>query len=206
MGGGETSQAVGRFNSDPHFMVGIRRVVRRCPRGATTGGHDLYVIGALGHQLAHRRPNRVLAIRLCGKLVGAILEAGDEANPAALGIGFEDARHVIAANRDGRRGCSGDPHQRIAAHLPQQAQYLVTLGHRVRYLIKLNGREAMHLIELRTSPQGHPSYRRVCQEMHRLIDEVAGHHLVAGAMRFLGSDDVHLPRYEAEARVAASSD
>ena len=64
MGGGETSQAVGRFNSDPHFMVGIRRVVRRCPRGATTGGHDLYVIGALGHQLAHRRPNRVLAIRL----------------------------------------------------------------------------------------------------------------------------------------------
>ena len=87
----------------------------------------------------------------------------------------------------------------IARDLPQQAQYLVTLGHRIRYVIKLNAREAMHMIELRTSPQGHPSYRRICQEMHRLIDEVAGHHHVARAMRFLNSDDVHLPRYAAEA-------
>jgi hypothetical protein len=66
-------------------------------------------------------------------------------------------------------------------------------------MIKLNAREAMHMIELRTSPQGHPSYRQICQEMLRLIDEVAGHHLVAGAMTFAGSDDVHLPRYAAEA-------
>ncbi|HEX6540085.1 MAG TPA: FAD-dependent thymidylate synthase [Candidatus Dormibacteraeota bacterium] len=87
----------------------------------------------------------------------------------------------------------------ISPELPQQAQYLVTLGHRLRYLIKVNAREAMHMIELRTSPQGHPSYRHICQEMHRLIDEVAGHHHVARAMRFLNSDDVHLPRYTAEA-------
>ena len=125
-------------------------------------------------------------------------------------LGYAIPREVDAAGLATRWrdavGAAEAAHQRIAAHFPQQAQYLVTLGHRVRYLIKLNAREAMHLIELRTSPQGHPSYRRVCQEMHRLIDEVAGHHLVAGAMRFLGSDDVHLPRYEAEARVAASSD
>ncbi|HVC03941.1 MAG TPA: FAD-dependent thymidylate synthase [Candidatus Acidoferrales bacterium] len=91
-------------------------------------------------------------------------------------------------------------HKAMAGTFPQQAGYLVTLGHRVRYLIKLNAREAVHLIELRTSPQGHPSYRQICQEMLRLIDEVAGHHLVAGTMRFAGSDDVHLPRYAAEAR------
>src|ERR1700680_2748156 len=89
-------------------------------------------------------------------------------------------------------------YREIAAAFPQQAGYLVTLGHRVRYLIKLNAREAMHIIELRTAPQGHPSYRQICQEMLRLIDEVAGHHLVAGAMRFAGSDDVHLPRYASE--------
>jgi thymidylate synthase ThyX len=82
---------------------------------------------------------------------------------------------------------------------PQQAQYLVTLGHRLRYLVRLNAREAMHMIELRTSPQGHPAYVRVCREMHRLIRDQAGHHLVAEAMRFVGSDDVHLPRYAAEA-------
>ncbi|MHB8718992.1 MAG: FAD-dependent thymidylate synthase [Candidatus Dormibacteria bacterium] len=89
---------------------------------------------------------------------------------------------------------------RLHDDFPEQAQYLVTLGHRVRYLVRLNAREAMHMIELRTSPQGHPQYRRVCQQMHRLIDEVAGHHLVARAMRFVGADDVHLPRYGAEAQ------
>ena len=89
-------------------------------------------------------------------------------------------------------------HAAMVEEFPEQAQYLVTLGHRLRYVIRLNAREAMHLIELRTSPQGHPHYRRVGLEMHRLIDEVAGHHLVAGAMRFVGSDDVHLPRYAAE--------
>jgi thymidylate synthase ThyX len=89
-------------------------------------------------------------------------------------------------------------HQLLVEELPEQAQYLVTLGHRLRYVIRMNAREAIHLIELRTSPQGHPHYRRVGQEMHRLVDEVAEHHLVAGAMRFVSSDDVHLPRYASE--------
>ena len=97
-------------------------------------------------------------------------------------------------------------HKEIAVDLPEQAQYLVTLGHRIRYLVKVNAREAMHMIELRTSPQGHPSYRRICREMHRLIDSVAGHHLVAGSMRFVGSEDVHLPRYAAEASRAGVAD
>jgi thymidylate synthase ThyX len=87
----------------------------------------------------------------------------------------------------------------VRREFPEQAQYLVTLGHRIRYLLVLNAREALHLIELRTSPQGHPTYRRLCQEMLRQIDSVAGHHRVARAMRFAGSEDVHLPRYAAEA-------
>jgi len=92
-----------------------------------------------------------------------------------------------------------DAHAAVLPHHPQQAQYLVTLGHRLRYLMRLNAREAMHMIELRTSPQGHPAYVRVCREMHRLIRDQAGHRLVAGAMRFVGAEDVHLPRYAAEA-------
>ena len=90
-------------------------------------------------------------------------------------------------------------HAAVLPVFPQQAQYLVTLGHRLRFLFRLNAREAMHMIELRTSPQGHPAYVRVCREMHRLIRDQAGHHLVAGAMRFVGAEDVHLPRYAAEA-------
>ena len=89
--------------------------------------------------------------------------------------------------------------ERIGARFPEQAGYCVTLGHRLRYQLRLNAREAIHLIELRTSPQGHPSYRRLCIDMHTEIRDVAGHSLIAEAMRFVGSDDVHLPRYAAEA-------
>jgi thymidylate synthase ThyX len=122
-------------------------------------------------------------------------------------LGYEIPGEVEAAGlttrwRDAVSGAEA-AYKSVASQFPEQAQYLVTLGHRVRYLVKLNAREAMHLIELRTSPQGHPGYRHICQEMHRLIDEVAGHHLVAGAMRFVGADDVHLPRYEAEAAQSA---
>ena len=86
------------------------------------------------------------------------------------------------------------------AHSPAQASYLVTLAHRMRYVMRMNAREAMHLIELRSSPQGHASYRRVAQQMHALIRDVAGHRLVAGAMRFVNQDDVYLGRLEAEQR------
>jgi thymidylate synthase ThyX len=96
-------------------------------------------------------------------------------------------------------------YERVAATSPAQAAYLVTMGHRVRYLMRMNAREAMHLIELRSSPQGHPSYRRVAQEMHALIRDVAGHRLVAEAMRFVNQDDVHLGRLEAERRSSPRS-
>ena len=58
----------------------------------------------------------------------------------------------------------------------------MSLAYRIRYVMQLNAREAMHLIELRTSPQGHPSYRSVGQEMHRLIAEEAGHRAIAEMM------------------------
>jgi thymidylate synthase ThyX len=87
-----------------------------------------------------------------------------------------------------------------AEHSPAQASYLLTMGHRLRYLMRMNAREAMHVIELRSSPQGHPSYRRVAQQMHALIRDAAGHRLVAEAMRFVNREDVHLGRLEAEKR------
>ena len=49
----------------------------------------------------------------------------------------------------------------------------------------MNAREAMHLLELRTAPSGHPSYRRIAQEMHRLIVEQAGHRAIAAAMSYV---------------------
>jgi thymidylate synthase ThyX len=124
---------------------------------------------------------------------------GYEVPDAVVDAGLGERWHVAVREAEAA-------YHEIVDTFPQQAGYLVTLGHRMRYVIKLNAREAMHMIELRTSPQGHPSYRQICQEMHRLIDEVAGHHLVAGSMRFAGSDDVHLPRYAAEAATRNASD
>jgi thymidylate synthase ThyX len=65
---------------------------------------------------------------------------------------------------------------------PTEAAYAVALAYRVRYVMQCNAREAMHMIELRTGPQGHPEYRKVCQQMYRLIAEKAGHKAVAAMM------------------------
>src|SRR5256884_7432029 len=72
----------------------------------------------------------------------------------------------------------------VVAGLPEVASYAVSMAYRVRFYMELNAREAMHVIELRTTPQGHPAYRRICQAMHRLIAERAGHPAIAAAMTF----------------------
>ena len=86
----------------------------------------------------------------------------------------------------------------VAAGLTDVAPYAVAMAYRVRFYMDMNAREAMHLIELRTAPQGHPAYRRVCQQMHTLIAERAGHRAVAGAMRFADHSQVELERLNAE--------
>jgi hypothetical protein len=84
------------------------------------------------------------------------------------------------------------------AGMPEVAAYAVSLAYRVRFTMQMNAREAMHVIELRTTPQGHPSYRRICQAMHRLIAEQAGHRGLAAAMLFADHSEVALERLEAE--------
>ncbi len=90
-----------------------------------------------------------------------------------------------------------------AAGLADAAPYAVAMAYRVRFYMDLNAREAMHLIELRTQPAGHPAYRRVCQQMHRLIADDAGHRAIAEAMRFADHSEVELERLQAERRMAA---
>jgi thymidylate synthase ThyX len=77
------------------------------------------------------------------------------------------------------------------------------MAYRVRFVMDMNAREAMHVIELRTSPQGHPAYRRVCQQMHRLIAERAGHHAIAASMKFADHSVVELERLQEERRIEA---
>ena len=83
------------------------------------------------------------------------------------------------------------------------AQYAVPLAFRIRFFMQLNAREAFHLLELRTAEGGHEGYRRVCQEMHRLIADEAGHRHLAEAMSYVDHGSYGLGRLETERRAAA---
>ena len=114
-----------------------------------------------------------------------IPEAVDEAGVLA------DWRRVVDA--------SGELYEAIAAAgWNGAASYAVAMAYRVRFYMHMNARQAMHVIELRTAPQGHPAYRRVCQEMHRLIGDQAGHRAIAEAMRFADHSEVELERLGSE--------
>jgi thymidylate synthase ThyX len=93
---------------------------------------------------------------------------------------------------------SADLFHDVQEVLPGQSQYCVALAFRIRYVMQMNAREAMHLIELRSGPQGHPSYRRVAHEMARLIREEAGHGAIADAMGYVDFSETDLERLEAE--------
>ncbi len=84
-----------------------------------------------------------------------------------------------------------------AAGFELEAQYATLLGHKMRWKVMYNAREAFHLHELRTAPQGHPGYRKLVKEMH---EKVAEHHpLLAEAMQFVNQDeDPALTRLAAE--------
>lgn len=86
----------------------------------------------------------------------------------------------------------------VASGARDAASYAVPMAYRIRFYMDMNAREAMHVIELRSAPQGHPSYRRVAQAMHRAIADVAGHHAIADAMSFADHSEVELERLQAE--------
>jgi len=83
------------------------------------------------------------------------------------------------------------------AKLEEEAQYATLLGHKLRYHFIINARQAFHLLELRTSPQGHPGYRKICQEMHRQLGTI--HPRLAKAMQYVNQNgDPPLTRMDAE--------
>jgi len=94
-------------------------------------------------------------------------------------------------------------YEQLRAHnLADVAPYSVVMAYRVRFYMEMNAREAMHVIELRTAPQGHPAYRRVCQLMHDAIGAVAGHRAIAAAMQFADHSEVELERLQSERALA----
>jgi hypothetical protein len=86
----------------------------------------------------------------------------------------------------------------IYRDLPGEAQYVVPFAYKIRWYMKMNLREAVHLCELRTMPQGHPDYRFIAQEMWRKIQEV--HPALAQVGRFIDWKSYRLGRLQSELR------
>jgi thymidylate synthase ThyX len=95
---------------------------------------------------------------------------------------------------------SRDLYEALRPDYPAQAPYAISMAYRLRYAMQFNAREAMHMLELRSAPQGHPSYRRVALEMYRQIAEVAGHRALAAAMTHITHVAPELERLESERR------
>jgi thymidylate synthase ThyX len=131
-----------------------------------------------------------------------------EWQPLTTRHGYSEPEAVIeaGAHEDWRRVMdrAADLHDALRdAGLGRVAPYAVPMAYRVRFVMEMNAREAMHVIELRTTPAGHPAYRRVCQQMHRLIAEVAAHHAIAASMRYADHSAVELERLQEERRLEA---
>ncbi|MDO8265433.1 MAG: FAD-dependent thymidylate synthase [Candidatus Saccharibacteria bacterium] len=85
----------------------------------------------------------------------------------------------------------------VSAGYEKEAQYATLLGHKMRWKIMYNARQAFHLHELRTTPHGHPGYRKLVREMHDKLTEK--HPLLGAAMKFVNQDeDPELTRLAAE--------
>jgi thymidylate synthase ThyX len=128
-----------------------------------------------------------------------------EWQPLTPDLGYEVPEAVVEAGVEvpfeASISRSAELYRDMRPIFPERASYALTLAHRLRYVMHMNAREALHLIELRSGTQGHPVYRRIAQEMHRLIAEQAGHRIIAAAMTFVDHSEPELERLDAERRI-----
>jgi thymidylate synthase ThyX len=93
---------------------------------------------------------------------------------------------------------SDNVYQNIAKTMPIEAQYAVNFAYRYPYFIKINLRELYHMIELRTSAQGHPDYRYICQQIYKKINDI--HPILTKGMKFVNLNEYKLGRFDTEKR------
>jgi thymidylate synthase ThyX len=170
-------------------MVGERANRRHRPgRGFEALRYRFEIVSDYG---AFRDLQRHRMLTCQWQRLGPDLGAGvpDEVREAGVGSEFERALEV-----------SRNEYERLhAAGLPEQAPYALSLAYRIRYTLDLNAREAMHLIELRSGREGHPTYRAVAQAMHERIAAI--HPGVAAAMSHVDtSAEPRLERIMSEIR------
>lgn len=154
--------------------------------------HAQYEFEIVANFAAYRDLHRHRMLTQDRQLLGIAL--GHDSPPGLADLGqkdrFEQAIDAAAA-------AHGELQRELG---PALAQYVVPLAFRIRWYFRANLREVFHLCELRTTPQGHPDYRWVAQEMFRRVEEV--HPRLAGFARFvdMGPGD-ELERRRSERRI-----
>jgi thymidylate synthase ThyX len=113
----------------------------------------------------------------------------EEVEAAGHGDAYREGLEISRAEHDRLRG----------EGMVEEASYAVSLAYRIRYVLDMNAREAMHLIELRSGREGHPTYRAVALEM---LDAIAAvHPSVAAAMTHVDREtEGRLERLQGEMR------
>jgi hypothetical protein len=163
-------------------MVGERQNRRHRPgRGFEALRYRFEIVSDYG---AFRDLQRHRMLTVQWQRLGPALGAGipEEVREAGAGDEFERALEISRTEYE----------RLVDVGLPEQAPYALSLAYRIRYTLDLNAREAMHLIELRSGREGHPTYRAVAQAMHERIAAI--HPGVAATMNFV--DDSREPRLE----------
>jgi thymidylate synthase ThyX len=176
-------------------LVGVRANRRHRPgRGFEALRYRFEIVSDYG---AFRDLQRHRMLTVQWQRLAPHLGAGvpDEVQAAGCGDLY---RHALDVSRTEWERLVGEGRER-------EALYALSLGYRIRYVLDLNAREAMQLIELRSGREGHPSYRAVAHEMHRLIAQV--HPAVAGAMTHVDTEaEPRLERILSEMRTQAKMD
>jgi thymidylate synthase ThyX len=151
-------------------LVGERRNRRHRPgRGLEALRYRFEIVSDYGAFRDLQR-HRLLTCQWQGLTPDLGAGVPEEVREAAADADYERALEISRAEFD----------RLAAAGMHEAAPYAVCLGYRIRYVLDLNAREAMHLIELRSGREGHPTYRAVAQAMHERIAAV--HPAVAAAM------------------------
>jgi thymidylate synthase ThyX len=134
---------------------------QRVPRALERVGYEFEIVANFA---AYRDLHRHRMLTQERQLLGTSL--GYDLPPALRDLGMDGAFRTAVEG-------AAAAHARMESALgPALAQYVVPLAFRVRWYFRVNLRELYHLCELRTTPQGHPDYRVVAQEMFRLASQV----------------------------------
>jgi thymidylate synthase ThyX len=154
------------LRADPGLVLDALLADRanRRQRPARALEHAQYAFEIVANFAAYRDLHRHRMLTQDRQLLGTRL--GFDVPPGLAELGMQE-RFVGAIER------AAKAHAHLERDLgPALAQYAVPLAYRVRWYFRVNLREIYHLCELRTTPQGHPDYRWVAQEMFRLVSQV----------------------------------